>query len=78
MVNLKAGDRVWITRQTHPWFQRAGTLIAWEPYGLGWAGWRTKLDGNDGETYVTAEDVMGPGSVTSMTMTTRKRRVARP
>ena len=71
---LSPGDRVFITRQTHPWFQHAGELIVFEKYGLGWTGWRMKLDGNCGETYVTPEEVMGPGRVDSMTMTMRRKK----
>lgn len=76
MSELKAGDRVFITDQKHPWIGRAGELIAYEKYGLGWMGWRMKLDEPYGqETYVNADQVMGPGRVDSIRITTRKRKV---
>jgi hypothetical protein len=28
----------------HPWAGNIGSLIAYEKYGLGWFGWRVKLD----------------------------------
>jgi hypothetical protein len=64
---LKAGDRVFIL-PPHPWATHAGELIVYETYGLGWQGWRVKLDGNCGECYVKADEVMGPGKVDSIRM----------
>lgn len=75
MSELKAGDRVFITDQKHPWVGCAGELIAYEKYGLGWMGWRMRLDGNCGESYVNANQVMGPGRVDSIRITTKKRKV---
>jgi hypothetical protein len=70
---LKAGDRVFITDQSHPWLGHAGITEVFETYGLGWTGWRTKLD-NGMSTYVTDGQVMGPGRVDSIRMTGRRRR----
>lgn len=74
MKVLKAGDRVFITDQKHPWVGRCGELLAYEKYGLGWMGWRVKLDGNCGEAYVNTDQVMGPRRVDSIRMTTKKRK----
>lgn len=53
---LKEGDRVFVL-QDHPWAGRAGVLIAYEMYGLGWHGWRVKLDGNCGECYANIDQL---------------------
>ncbi len=53
---MKPGTRVVITRKGHCWHGQAGELVAEETYGLGWKGWRTKLD-NGFETYVTEKEV---------------------
>lgn len=71
---LKPGDRVFITNQKHPWIGHGGELVAYEKYGLGWMGWRVRLDGNCGECYAKPDDFMGPGRVDSIRMTTRRRR----
>lgn len=70
---LKAGDRVFITGYDHPWKGHAGNLIAYETYGLGWTGWRVKLDGWAGECYAKPEEFMGPGRVDSIRMKGRRR-----
>lgn len=56
---LKPGDRVFIVG-SHPWVTHAGVLIAWERYGLGWFGWRVKLDGNCGECFAGPEHLLKP------------------
>jgi hypothetical protein len=53
---LKQGDRV-VIRPMHPWFGRAGELVAWEKYGLGWWGWRVLMDGNCGECYAAEKEL---------------------
>lgn len=58
MSELKAGDRVFITDKKHPWSGHAGETIVYERYGLGWMGWRVKLDGNCGETYISESQVV--------------------
>jgi hypothetical protein len=68
---LKAGDRVYVL-PPHPWGDHAGELIAYEKYGLGWFGWRVKLDGNCGECYANTQDLMGPGRVDSIRITRRR------
>jgi hypothetical protein len=73
---LKPGDRVFITGPKHPYLSHAGELIAFEKYGLGWTGWRVKLDGNHGETYADPDELMGPGRVDSIRMTGRRRAVS--
>jgi hypothetical protein len=57
--NFKSGDRVTVVGE-HPWSTHAGTLIAYEKYGLGWMGWRVELDGNCGECYANATDLRKP------------------
>lgn len=44
---LTEGDRVKIAAG-HPWGGHSGQLIAYETYGLGWKGWRVRLDEPDG------------------------------
>ena len=70
---MKPGDRVFIHGQGHPNQTHAGELIAFETYGLGWTGWRIKLDGNHGETYANEDELMGPGRVDSIKMTGYRR-----
>lgn len=54
---MKPGDRVVIVGK-HPWHTHAGTLVAWEIFGLGWTGWRVALDGqHNGECYASPEDL---------------------
>lgn len=53
---LKPGDRVFILAG-HPWEGHAGNLIAYEPYGLGWVGWRVALDGWNGQCYASPEQL---------------------
>lgn len=66
MKTLAIGDRVFITDQKHPWVANSGRVISGiETYGLGWTGYRVKLDANCGETFVQPDQVMGPGKVTS-------------
>jgi hypothetical protein len=55
---FEPGDRVFITDQSHPWVGRAGELVIYEAYGLGWTGWRIKLDENCGETYASPDQFM--------------------
>ena len=78
---MKIGDRVFITDQSHPWLGKAGEVISnEETYGLGWKGYRVRLDGTCGqECYVRPDQVMGPGRVDRMTVTMRrtKRKVAK-
>lgn len=72
---LKSGDRVFILGPKHPHFSKAGELVAFEKYGPGmynWSGWRVKLDGNDGECYANADELMGPGRVDSIKMSGRR------
>lgn len=74
---LSPGDRVFITDPSHPWVGRAAEIISGEVlYGLGWKGYRARVDETCGmETYVRPDQVMGPGRVDKMTMTiTCKRR----
>jgi hypothetical protein len=77
---LKIGDRVFVTDQTHPWLGKAGEVISGEEtYGLGWKGYRVKIDGTCGqETYVQANQVMGPGRVDRVTITMRRRKEGKP
>jgi hypothetical protein len=60
----------------HPWAGHAGTLIAYEKYGLGWYGWRVKLDENCGECYAREDELSVP-RVDSIKITYRKRKVKR-
>ena len=73
---MKIGDRVFITDQKHPWVAHAGTVVSDEEiYGLGWRGYRVKVDETCGqECYVRADQVMGPGRVDKMTVTCRRSR----
>jgi len=71
--NLKPGDRVFVIGPEHPWNSHAGELIAFETYGLGWTGWRVMLDGNCGECYANADELMGPGRVESIRMSGSRR-----
>ena len=73
-VALMPGDRVFITNPEHPWVGRAGELIAHETYGLGWTGWRIKLDENCGECYAKAHEFMGPCRVDSIRMSGQRKR----
>ena len=57
----------------HPWAGNAGTLVAYEKYGLGWYGWRVNLDGNCGECYVD-EDQLRTSRVDSIRVTYTKRK----
>ena len=69
----KAGDRVFIL-PPHPWNGHAGELIAYETYGLGWKGWRVKLDGNCGECYAKPEEMMmNQPRIEKITFMSRKR-----
>lgn len=52
---LQPGDRVFIL-QPHPWGGCAGELIAYEKYGLGWMGWRVRMD-NDMQCYANPGDL---------------------
>jgi hypothetical protein len=74
---FEPGDRVFITDQSHPWVGRAGELVIYEAYGLGWTGWRIKLDENCGETYASPDQFMGPGRVDSIRMFGRRKRGGR-
>jgi hypothetical protein len=67
-TSLKIGDRVFITDQGHPWKLHSGEVVSGEEtYGLGWKGYRVKVDETCGqETYVKPEQVMGPGRVDSI------------
>ncbi len=51
---MEIGDRVFITDPKHPWVDHAGTVVSGEEsYGLGWKGFRVKVDETCGqETYV--------------------------
>ena len=69
---MKSGDRVMMIGG-HAWAGHAGTLIAFEKYGLGWTGWRIALDGNCGECYAN-EDQLAVPRVDSIKITYRKRR----
>jgi hypothetical protein len=72
----KVGDRVMIIGD-HPWVTHAGTLVAFEKYGLGWYGWRVKLDENCGECYASDDEVSGPPRVDSMRHSKTVRKVSR-
>jgi len=72
---VKAGDRAMVIGG-HPWAGHAGTLIAYEKYGLGWYGWRVKLDENCGECYAREDELSVP-RVDSIKITYRKRKVKR-
>lgn len=54
---ISTGDRVFIQDGTHPWSGHAGITLAYERYGLGWTGWRIRLDGNCGECYANASQL---------------------
>ena len=54
---LVEGARVFIKDSNHPWGSHAGELVAFEKYGLGWTGWRIKLDGNCGECYANSDQL---------------------
>ena len=72
---MKIGDPVFINDKSHPWHSHFGEVISdEETYGLGWKGYRVKLADNCGETYVTPDQVMGPGRVDSMTYTMRRKK----
>lgn len=73
---MKIGDRVFITDQKHPWIGKAGEVVSGEEtYGLGWKGYRVKIDDTCGqETYVRPDQVMGPGRVDKMTVKMKRRR----
>ena len=71
---LSIGDRVFITDQKHPWIANFGSVVSGiETYGLGWTGYRVKLDGNCGETFVRPDQVMGPGKVTSISLSCKRK-----
>lgn len=54
---FKPGDRA-VLLSPHPWATHAGTVIAWETYGLGWKGWRVRLDEPfDGECYAKPKEM---------------------
>jgi hypothetical protein len=58
---LRDGDRVFL-RGNHPFAPNVGTLIAYEKYGLGWWGWRVRLDNPAGqETYATENNLKKAG-----------------
>ena len=67
---MKSGDRAMVIG-SHPWAGNAGTLVAFEKYGLGWTGWRVQLDGNCGECYAN-EDQLSTPRVDSIRITYRK------
>lgn len=77
--HLKIGDRVFITDQKHPWSGKAGEVVfGEETYGLGWKGYRVKIDDTCGhECFVRPDQVMGPGRVDSITYTMRRKKVSR-
>lgn len=58
--SLNSGDRVFVVGN-HPWAGRAGELIGYEKYGLGWMGWRVALDGNCGECYANGSQLKKAG-----------------
>lgn len=70
---MKPGDRVFISNPKHPWHGQCGEVIAFETYGLGFTGWRIKLDGSRGEAYVNPDEVMaGRARVDSIRIFTRR------
>ena len=71
---MKIGDRVFITDQSHPWNSHSGEVVSGEEaYGLGWKGYRVKVDGTCGqECYVRENQVLGLGRVDKMTLTVRR------
>lgn len=70
---MKIGDCVFITALEHPWRGCAGKIVAThEKYGLGWEGHRVELD-NGMQTYVKESEVMGPGRVDKMTLTSKRK-----
>jgi hypothetical protein len=73
---VKIGDRVFITDKSHPWVSHAGEVVSGEEvYGLGWRGYRVKIDGTCGqECYVQDGQVMGPARVDKITYTMRRKR----
>lgn len=73
LETLKAGDRIWML-PPHPWAGHAGEVVAYEKYGLGWMGWRIKLDGNCGECYAKREEFMGPARVDSIRITGKRKK----
>lgn len=56
---IEPNDRVFIIGK-HPWAGNAGTVVAYEKYGLGWMGWRVELDGNCGSCYAKPEELVKP------------------
>jgi len=73
---MKIGDRIFITDQKHPWIGHGGEVVSDEEiYGLGWRGFRVKIDDTCGhETYVRRDQIMETGRVDRMTITTRTRK----
>ncbi len=71
---MKIGDRVFITDRKHPWHGKAGEVVSGEEtYGLGWKGYRVKIDDTCGqESYVRPDQVMGPARVDSIRYTMRR------
>lgn len=57
---MKIGERVHIIDPKHPWVDYGGVVVSGEEtYGLGWKGYRVRLDETCGhETYVTPKQVM--------------------
>lgn len=58
---MKPDDRVYITDPKHPWYEHAGEVVSGEEtYGLGWKGYRVRIDGTCGqECYVRPDQVFG-------------------
>jgi len=75
---LKIGDPVFIIDQSHPWLGKFGEVVSdEETYGLGWKGYRVKLDNTCcHECYVRADQVMGPGRIDSIRLTGKRRKYA--
>jgi hypothetical protein len=54
---FRNGDSVFVVGD-HPWAPNVGTLIAYEKYGLGWWGWRVRLENMAGqECYVNESNL---------------------
>ena len=71
---MKIGDRVWINDPKHPWVDHGATVTSEEEtYGLGWKGYRVKVDETCGqECYVRQDQVLIP-RVDKMVITYRRR-----
>jgi hypothetical protein len=69
---MSAAPDVWHIGKT-PWYSRAGELVAHEKYGLGWMGWRIRLDEPFGqECYANQSQLTGPARVDSIRIAVKR------